>query len=124
MRTLIIIFILLSILSCNDSFSDVVEPNHKISVRTLPKYIIPYQLPTGNVLSKTSADLQNWSLGYTVSTTPARYGTSSTLYNYAVPDNQRRCLTIFQNSSNVLKWVEYEDGDLSWSSPASISTAT
>lgn len=30
----------------------------------------------------------------------------------------------FQNSSNTIKFVEYKDGNTSWSSPASVSTAT
>ena len=124
MKPFLFLIVLVSIITCTSDLSDSIELSTELSWRTLPRYIIPYQYPSGNIESKTSSDLQTWATGYTASTTASNFGTSSTLYNYMPVDTARRCITIFQNTGNALRWVEYEDGNTSWSAPAAISTAS
>ena len=120
MKSALYIILIVLISSCTiDSF----QKEALITPRTLPDYIVPYQYPSGYVETETSSDLTNWSTGYTASQNTSLYGTTTTIYNFAVPDNERRVITMYQNSNGDLRTVEYEDGANSWTIPASVSSA-
>lgn len=76
--------------------------------------------------------MDNWSAGYVASTTTAMYGTSSTMYLGWDPTIQNpfpfppggfedRPLTIFQNGFDQLRWVEMNNDQTGWTTPASIA---
>ncbi len=124
MKSIIIFSVLILLCSCSNELDEITPSAGKFSWRTLPSYIVPYQHSSGDIRTKTSSNLINWYAGYTASTTSSLFGTTSTIYNYMIPDTARKCIVLFQNSSNTIKFVEYKDGNTSWSSPASVSTAT
>ncbi len=124
MKNILLFTVMIILSSCSGEIDDALEQDNKLSSRTLPTYMIPYQYSSGNILTKTSSNLTSWSSGYTASSTSSKYGTTSTIYNYTIPDTDRRYLVLFQNSSDDIKYVEFQDGGTSWSSPAAVSSAT
>lgn len=123
MKNFLIFSVLIFLCSCSDEIDITSEHDIKLSSRTLPTYMIPYQYSSGNILTKTSSNLTSWSSGYTASSTSSKYGTTSTIYNYMVTDTARKYLVLFQNSSEDIYFVEYKDGGIAWSSPAAVSSA-
>ncbi|MEP6645959.1 MAG: hypothetical protein ABJC12_02630 [Saprospiraceae bacterium] len=119
MKKLLFLSLMAAIYACSNDLEPNIENTDKIGWRTLPKYTIPYQYPSGYVETEVSSNLTTWSTGATASQNTSKYGTTSSIYEI-----NSRIITIYQNTSNQLRSVEYVDGPNQWTIPSVVSTAT
>lgn len=117
MKNLVFLTLIAIISSCTSyQDTDITNPD-RIGWRALPNYTIVYQYPSGYVETEESSNLSTWSAGSTASPHTSLNGTTSTIY-----ENDSRIMSIYQDGSGNLKYVEYVDGH-GWTIPSSLSTA-
>lgn len=108
-------------MACTKENLSTLNQDKKISLRTLPTYILTYQ--NSGIQAEYSSSLSGWG-GPASTGTTSLLGTSSTLYCYDSPGN-RTNLTVFQGTTgNQLYSIEFEDGVGTWTSPNPINSET
>ena len=125
MKALLFSLLTMIMFACNSDEIVYKQEEKYINWRDVEYYNIVYQVPSGDIDVATTIDpASTWTDEASASTTPSLYGTSTTIYNFNIPDNERRIITAFQDASDDLYWVEHEDNISGWTSPAALASAS